>query len=82
MEKGTTKAQIQEIVTDRTKSPEEQLQLLEKMRQEVRAEMRAATESPMVDDNDLGAELKLVEEAIESIDPDAESTQETGAATL
>ena len=82
MEKGTIKAQIQEIVTDRTKSPKEQLELLEKMRQEVRAEMRAATESPMVDDNDLGAELKMVEEAIESIDPDAETTQETGAATL
>ena len=82
MKKGTVKAQIQEIITDKKKSPQEQLRLLRKMYQELRAEMRAATESPMVDDQDLGAELKMVEEAIENIDPDTEITDDKGAATL
>ncbi len=78
----TIKSRIEEIMTDKDNTSEEQLDKLEKLREEIRAEMRAATESAMVDDQDIGAELKAVDEAIESIDPTADDPDDKNAATL
>lgn len=80
------RAQIQTIITDKTLSVEEQIKALTKMHDEVRAEIRAATESNMVDDNDLGEALRHIDEALESFEPTPEAVEdrldESGPATL
>lgn len=82
MPTDTIKTRIEAIVTDKDNTSEDQLRKLKKMREDVRAEMRAATESAMVDDQDIGAELKAIDEAIESIDPQADGQNDGNAATL
>lgn len=78
----SVKTEIEEVVTDKKMSVEEQIARLEKMREEVRAQMRAATESGMVDDDGLGESLRYLDEALENLDSAPESIEDTGAATL
>lgn len=82
MSEETVQAEIKEILSDKTLSEEEQINRLEKMREDVRAEMRAATESSMVVDNDIGPELKLLDEALERLGYTPASPEDGGGATL
>ncbi len=82
MSQETVEAEIVKILTDETLSREEQINRLDKMRSYVRAEMRAATESSMVVDNDIGPELKQLDEALERLGYTAVSTEDSGGATL
>jgi len=82
MDSSNVETQIQDIMTNKKNSVSEQREQLEKMRQEVRAEIRAASESAMVDDQDIGEELRKIDLAIDSIDPDAEDDRNDGPATL
>ena len=82
MSQETVEAEIVKILTDETLSREEQINRLDKMRSYVRAEMRAATESSMVVDNDIGPELKQLDEALERLGHTAVSTEDGGGATL
>ncbi len=82
MSRDNVKTQIENIIKDRTNSVEEQISALKTMRDDFRAEIRAATESSMVDDNDLGEELKMVDEALEELEARPDSIEDTGAATL
>ena len=52
------------------------------MYQQVRAEQRAATESAMVEDNDLGAELQEIKLALDRLNAEPDSPEEKSAATL
>lgn len=55
------KSDIRAIVEDPGLSSAEKIDLLKRMHESVRAEMRAATESAMVNDNEVGDELKHIE---------------------
>lgn len=82
MAEEDVKAKIEKIMNDDSLAVEEKVGRLERMYQEVREEMRAATESSMVDDTDIGAELKDIDEALEKLNRDPESIEDSGAATL
>lgn len=82
MLRDSTKSRIEHIITNKDNTTQDQLRLLKSMRREVRDEMRAATESAMIDDQDIGAELKAIEEAIESVDPGNGVPDHKSAATL
>ena len=55
---------------------------LKQMREDTRADMRAASESAMVDDAETGDELKHLDEALDKLGVDEESPEDRGAATL
>lgn len=76
------KADIEKILQDDKMSRDEQVKLLDTMRETVRAEMRAATESAMVDDNEVGDDLKLLDEALEGLSAHPDLVDGKGAATL
>lgn len=82
MSKDKIEADIDQIIKDKKLTVEEQIAALETMYEEVRAEQRAATESAMVDDQDVGAELRLVELALESLHAEPEAPENKGPATL
>ncbi|MDP2122615.1 MAG: hypothetical protein Q8S27_09235 [Hoeflea sp.] len=58
------------------------IEKLQKMRQDTRAEMRAASESAMVDDVDTGDHLKHLDLALRDLGADHDSIEDRGAATL
>ena len=60
----------------------EKISELERMRENARAEMRAASESAMVDDTGNGDELQHLDEALEKLGSNPESIEDRGAATL
>jgi len=76
------KSDITKILDNKNLPREEKVNLLERMREDARAEMRAATESAMVDDNDVGDDLKLVDQALSSLSADPDSIEDGGGATL
>lgn len=86
MARQSVGADIEAIITDKTLTRQEQIEALEKMHGEVRAQIRAATESAMVDEDDLGEELRQIEEALESLGPTStpvkDSQDDRGPATL
>lgn len=82
MSRDKVRTDIDRIIKDKTLSQERQVEMLRKMYDEVRAEQRAQTESAMVDDQDIGAELRDIEMALESLGTEASKPEEGGAATL
>lgn len=76
------KTDISKILDDPKLAAAEKVSLLERMREGARAEMRAATESAMVDDNDVGDDLKLIDEALETLAAHPASIEDGGGATL
>ena len=70
------------IVNDPDLSKSEKIDKLESMREGVRQEMRAASESAMVDDNRIGDELKHLDEALDKLGSDKASIEDGGGATL
>lgn len=76
------KSDVRTIVEDPGLSDAEKIDLLKRMHESVRAEMRAATESAMVNDNDVGDELKHIEQALDKLSADVVSPEDGGGATL
>ncbi|WP_417425555.1 hypothetical protein [Hoeflea sp.] len=77
-----TKAAIQKIPDNDKLSISERIEKLETMRENARAEMRAGSESAMVDDNEIGDDLKLLDQTLEDLAAEPVSIEDTGAATL
>lgn len=82
MPQQDVKSDIRAILEDPDLPDAEKIDLLQRIRESVRAEMRAATESAMVDDNDVGDELKHIDEALEHLSADTVSPEDGGGATL
>lgn len=86
MARQSVGADIEAIITNKTLTRQKQIKALEKMHGEVRAQMRAATESAMVDEDDLGEELRQIEEALESLGTTSKTSKDSqddrGPATL
>lgn len=82
MSQETVHAEIEKILTDKSLSAGDKITRLDSLRSYVRADMRAATESSMVVDNDIGPELKQLDEALERLGYTAVSTEDGGGATL
>ena len=76
------KADVSDIVNDPKLATADKINLLERMHESVRAEMRAATESTMVDDNDVGEELKTIELALDDLASDPAAPEDGRGATL
>lgn len=74
--------EIRTILDDNTLARDEKVSRLESMREGARQEMRAATESAMVDDNDVGDDLKLLDQALEVLAARPDSIEDGGGATL
>ena len=70
------------ILDDPALDTSEKIRKLEHMRQDARAEMRAASESAMVDDVDTGDDLKRLDMALHDLGADHDSIEDNGAATL
>ena len=60
----------------------EKINQLEKMREDARAEMRAASESAMVDDIEIGDDLKQLDLALDKLGFDPDSIEDNSTATL
>ncbi|MCB1421306.1 MAG: hypothetical protein KDJ69_02315 [Nitratireductor sp.] len=82
MNRQAMKAEIEEILSSKALKSRQQITELERLREDIRAQMRAETEGGMGDDDDLGADLKLLDEALESLNADHKSIEDSGAATL
>ena len=76
------KAEIQKILDDPELATAEKVSQLESMREGARQEMRAATESAMVNDDDVGDDLKQLDEALARLSADPVSPEDGGGATL
>nr|WP_306269491.1 hypothetical protein [Pararhizobium sp. IMCC3301] len=76
------KAKIEVIMSDASLSVDDKVRRLERMYQDVREEMRAATESSMVTDDDIGDELQDIEKALDKLNHHPDSIEDSGAATL
>jgi len=73
---------ISKIVEDPELAKSEKINQLEKLRQDARAEMRAASESAMVDDIETGDDLKQLDLALEKLGSDSDSIEDNSTATL
>lgn len=82
MSHESVNADIEKILSDGQLSADERIDRLERMREGVRAEMRAATESGMAGDDDLGDDLKKLDEVLDELNTKPQSIEDTGAATL
>lgn len=82
MNRQAMKTEIDEILSSREMKSQQQIAELQRLREDIRAQMRAETEGGMGDDDDLGADLKLLDEALESLNADCKSIEDGGAATL
>ncbi|MCB1415187.1 MAG: hypothetical protein KDJ64_02120 [Nitratireductor sp.] len=82
MNRQAMKTEIDEILSSREMKSQQQIAELQRLREDIRAQMRAETEGGMGDDADLGADLKLLDEALESLNADCKSIEDGGAATL
>jgi hypothetical protein len=76
------KADIRVILEDPDLGNAEKIDRLERMREGARAEMRAATESAMVSDDDVGDDLKHLDEALARLSAEPVSPEDGGGATL
>jgi len=76
------KTDIRTILDDGSLPRDEKIKMLETLRVNARAEMRAATESAMVDDNETGDDLAEIDRALEGLSANADSIEDSGAATL
>lgn len=77
-----TRADIQQILNAADTSTESKIEKLKGMWSERRAQMRAATEGPMVADDDVGADIKLLEQGLEQLHASPSSMEDGGASTL
>lgn len=77
-----TKAEVQQILNKSGLSTEKKIDLLEDIRQDRRAQMRAATEGGMAADDDIGDDLKLLDEVLADLESQTTSIEDGGAATL
>ena len=75
----TIELKISDILDDPALPKEKKIAKLQKLEEEARALQRAATESPMVDDDGWQSDLRLVEKALGRL---GEDTAKTGAAPL
>lgn len=82
MTHSDTQSEIEKILNDDSTSTEQKIATLESMRDGRRAEMRAATESPMVADDDVGDDLKIIDRALAKLHAGTVSIEDNGAATL
>lgn len=82
MPRQDLKPDIRAIVEDSALTDAEKIDRLKRMHESVRAEMRAATESAMVNDDDVGAELKLIEQALDDLSAAVAAPEDGGGATL
>ena len=82
MNQYRVKARIAAILEDESLSPQDRIAALQKMYAEVRAEQRTATESAMVDDEDIGAEMIDIENALQELGGEIPAPENKGAATL
>ena len=78
----TVISEIAAILDNDGLSTNEKIESLKRMREGARAEMRAATESAMVDDSDVGDDLKLIDEALNDLAAHPDSIEDGGGATL
>lgn len=76
------KAEIRTILDDTQLGRAVKIDRLERMREDARAQMRAGSESAMVDDNDVGDDLKRLDQALNDLGAHPESIENKGAATL
>ena len=82
MNRQAMKTEIEEILSSKELKSRQQIAELERLREDIRQQMRAETEGGATSDDDLGADLKLLDEALESLNTEPESIEDTGAATL
>ncbi|MBC7284515.1 hypothetical protein [Hoeflea sp.] len=73
---------IAEILDNPDLAKSEKINQLEKMREDARAEMRAASESAMVDDVETGDDLKQLDLALDKLGSDPDSIEDNSTATL
>ncbi len=76
------KTYIQKILDDDTLPRAEKVKLFETKRRDATAEMRAASESAMVDDNECGDDHKLLDQALDDLAGRPDSIKDGGAASL
>jgi hypothetical protein len=75
--------QISEILKDRTRSADARIDALLKLRDDARSLQRAATESPMGNDDPDGSGLREIERALQKLGyHDQAQAEENSAATL
>jgi len=74
--------EIRKILDNPELAHSEKVDKLEYLREGARQEMRAATESAMVNDNDVGDDLKLLDQALEDLAAQPASIEDGGGATL
>ena len=82
MNRQAMKTEIEEILSSKELKSRQQIAELERLREDIRQQMRAETEGGATSNDDLGADLKLLDEALESLNTEPESIEDTGAATL
>lgn len=73
---------IASIVADCVAPKQERIQALRVLREDLRSELRTATESTMAEDPDIGADLQLCDRALRKLGADPADADERGAATL
>lgn len=80
---GNTRENIAEILKDDSRSKDERIAELLKMREDARALQRAATESPMATGDDGSTGLREIDRALEKLGYNTlADADEEGAATL
>lgn len=72
---------VQDIVTDENLTKDEKVEALTGLYDHARGEQRAASESPMIDDDGLNDTLRSIEKALAELGAEP-SAQENGPATL
>lgn len=75
----TMELKVHDIVDDPDMTAERKVAKLETLQNDARAIQRAASESPMVDDDGWHSDLRVVEKALEKL---GAGKSQTGAATL
>jgi hypothetical protein len=73
---------IRAIVSDEALDRDQKVDRLMKLHREARAEQRTATESGMVDDDGLNADLLEIDLALERLGQGKDTSTSGGAATL
>ncbi|MCW2306616.1 hypothetical protein [Rhodobium gokarnense] len=73
---------IDSVLKDDALSREQKIRTIKTHYFDARARQRAATESPMVDDDGLNNDLMAYERALEGLGVDVASIEDEGAATL
>lgn len=80
---GTTREKIAQLLKDESRSREDRIAELLKMREDARALQRAATESPMANEEDGSTGLREIDRALEKLGHGTKSdADENSAATL